>query len=310
MAPPTILAHKSSFLTAQTLQLSQSLAPSAAWRAANAQAAEGSLPDRLVDEALYRANHALLQHARRVYAPQASRHVAEQIEALYLEAAEKAVRGDGAGGGVGGGEEGEGEEGRERGDEEGGRFLRVGADFASDDIIAALPSTWDLHSATQAAAHPAEANRYADLASTLTSLAAQRKEASSRLERLRRMRGLLAPLASFPPSTSASTSLPPPSSSFSASISASAPSSSAPGLASGVGGGVEEMDGIDKVQPNLVTREGELEKELERMRFLLVRVAARVAQLPDAEPETGEDAAMEDLEAVERVKVERLLDEF
>ncbi|KAI2467960.1 kinetochore Sim4 complex subunit Fta4 [Annulohypoxylon bovei var. microspora] len=257
MAPPTILAHKSSFLTAQTLQLSQSLAPSAAWRASNSQVAEGGLPDRLVDEVLYRANHALLQHARRVYAPQASRHVAEQIEALYLEAAEKAVRGNG--GGEGGGEE----EGRERGDE-GARFLRAGADFASDPTIAALPSTWDLHSASQAAAHPAEANRYADLASSLTTLASRRAEARSRLERLRRMRGLLAPLA---------------------------------------------PSGLDSVvQPNLVTRDGDLEKELERMRFLLVRVAGRVAQLPDPEP--GHDAAMEDLEAVERGKVDRLLDEF
>ncbi|XDG04671.1 hypothetical protein ABKA04_004286 [Annulohypoxylon sp. FPYF3050] len=303
MAPPTILAHKSSFLTAQTLQLSQSLAPSAAWRASNAKIAEGGLPDRLVDEVLYRANHVLLQHARRVYAPQASRHVAEQIEALYLEAAEKAVRGNGAGEG-GGGEDNEEAEGRERGDEE-AKFLRVGADFASDDIIAALPSTWDLHSATQAAAHPAEANRYADLASTLTSLSAHRKEVSSRLERLRRMRALLAPLTSFPSSTATSYPLPP--SSFSASVSASAPTSTS---ASGATGALDEMDGIDKVQPNLVTREGELEKELERMRVLLVRVAARVAQLPDAEPGPGEDAAMEDLEVVERGKVERLLDEF
>ncbi|KAI0880646.1 kinetochore Sim4 complex subunit Fta4 [Annulohypoxylon maeteangense] len=299
MAPPTILAHKSSFLTAQTLQLSQSLTPSATWRASNSQVAEGGLPDRLVDEVLYRANHVLLQHARRVYAPQASRHVAEQIEALYLEAAEKAVRGNGAGVGGGGGEEEEdGDEGRERGDE-GARFLRVGADFASDDVVAALPSTWDLHSATQAAAHPAEANRYADLASTLTSLATQRKEASSRLERLRRMRGLLAPLTSFPTSAS----FPPSSSSFSASTSAPPPTSN-------VGGVIDAMDGIDKVQPNLVTREGELEKELERMRVLLVRVAGRVAQLPDAGPGTGEDTAMEDLEAIERGKVEKLLDEF
>ncbi|KAI1091242.1 kinetochore Sim4 complex subunit Fta4 [Rostrohypoxylon terebratum] len=303
MAPPTILAHKSSFLTAQTLQLSQSLAPSAAWRASNAKVAEGGLPDRLVDEVLYRANHVLLQHARRVYAPQASRHVAEQIEALYLEAAEKAVRGNGAGEG-GGGEDDEELEGNERGDEE-ARFLRVGADFASDDIIAALPSTWDLHSATQAAAHPTEANRYADLASTLTSLSAHRKEASSRLERLRRMRALLAPLASFPSSTS--TSYPPPSSSFSASVSASAPTSTS---ASSSGGISNEMSGIDKVQPNLVTREGELEKELERMRVLLVRVAARVAQLPDAQLGPSEDVAMEDLEVVEQEKVERLLNEF
>ena len=45
-----------------------------------------------MDDALYRLNHALQQHARRVYAPQATRHVAEQIEALYLEAGERALR--------------------------------------------------------------------------------------------------------------------------------------------------------------------------------------------------------------------------
>lgn len=129
MAPPTILAHKSSFLTAQTLQLSQALSPSATWKESNSRSAEGGLSERVVDEVLYRANHTLQQHARRVYAPQASRHVAEQIEALYLEAAEKAVRGNTIGGG---GEGGEGEEGDAEGvkerDEE-AKFLRVGADF-------------------------------------------------------------------------------------------------------------------------------------------------------------------------------------
>lgn len=131
MAPPTILAHKSSFLTAQTLQLSQALAPSPAWRASNSAAAEGSgLSDKVVDEVLYRANHTLQQHARRVYAPQASRHVAEQIERLYLEAAEKAVRGEIGGGQGGGGEDGaEGAGGGGMGDGEPNRFLRVGADF-------------------------------------------------------------------------------------------------------------------------------------------------------------------------------------
>lgn len=132
MAPPTILAHKSSFLTAQTLQLSQSLAPSAAWREANSRAAEGALSDRVVDEALYRANHTLQQHARRVYAPQASRHVAEQIEALYLEAAEKAVRRDNGGGAEDEDEdEGGGTGGRDVDGE--ARFLRVGADFGMLD---------------------------------------------------------------------------------------------------------------------------------------------------------------------------------
>jgi hypothetical protein len=87
MAPPTILAHKSAFLTAQTLRLSQTLAPSAAWRAANEDADNViALPDRAVEDALYRLNHALQQHFRRVYPPQATRHVAEQIDGLFLDA--------------------------------------------------------------------------------------------------------------------------------------------------------------------------------------------------------------------------------
>ncbi|KAI1136250.1 kinetochore Sim4 complex subunit Fta4 [Hypoxylon sp. FL0543] len=278
MAPPTILAHKSSFLTAQTLQLSQSLAPSAAWRASNSSAAEGGLSDRVVDEVIYRANHALQQHARRVYAPQASRHVAEQIEALYLEAAEKAVRGDGGRGAGGNDEEdGEGATASKRGDEE-ARFLRVGADFASDEVISTLPSAWDLHSPSQAEAHPSEAHRYADLAASLISLSARRREGRARLDRLRRMRTLLSPLTSGPHSQNDE---------------------------AGRGG-----SGIDKVQPNLVARDGELEKELERMRVLLVRVAGRVAQLPDPDPRAEQDAVVEDLEALERGKVDRLLDGF
>ena len=105
MPPPTILAHKTDFLTSQTLQLSRALIPSNAWKTSNrsvrsvpeSEATEESsalpLSDKVVDDALYRLNHALQQHARRVYAPQATRHVAEQIEALYLEAGERALRG-------------------------------------------------------------------------------------------------------------------------------------------------------------------------------------------------------------------------
>ncbi|KAI1389319.1 kinetochore Sim4 complex subunit Fta4 [Hypoxylon trugodes] len=297
MAPPTILAHKSSFLTAQTLQLSQSLSPSPLWRSSNTAtntntqttttedggtAAATALPERLVDEALYRANHILQQHARRVYAPQASRHVAEQIEALYLEAAERAVRGNDRIGGGDGEDEDEGTAvAKGKGDSE-ALFLRVGADFASDEVIASLPSTWDLHSPSQAESNPPEAQRYADLTATLTSLVARRRDARARLDRLRRMRTLLSPLTSMTPQSS-----------------------------NPVSSGSTRADpyevGIEKVQPNLVTRDSELEKELERMRVLLVRVAGRVAQLPDPDPES---VVMEDLDVVERDKVDRLLDDF
>lgn len=85
---PTILSIKQEFLDAQTRLISQPLQPSRAWRRGNEAAADDEndrrLTERAVDDALFRLNHTLQQHARRVYAPQATRHVAEQIEELYL----------------------------------------------------------------------------------------------------------------------------------------------------------------------------------------------------------------------------------
>jgi hypothetical protein len=94
--PPTILTIKQSFLATQTRLLSQPLAPSRPWQRSNAAAAEGEenedengsahrrrpLPAQAVDDALFRLNHALLQHARRTHPPQATRHVAEQLDRL------------------------------------------------------------------------------------------------------------------------------------------------------------------------------------------------------------------------------------
>lgn len=98
MAPPTILAHKSAFLTVQTLHLSQSLAPSTVWRnrANNNSENDGasSIPQRAIDDALFRLNQNLQQHVRRVYPPQATRQVAEQIDSLFLGAGEDEGGGD------------------------------------------------------------------------------------------------------------------------------------------------------------------------------------------------------------------------
>lgn len=88
MAPPTIIALKAGFLANQTRLLSQPLNPSRSWRNAN-EAADDGIPERQLDDALVRLNHALQQHTRRVYAPQATRHVAEQIDQLYWNAGEK-----------------------------------------------------------------------------------------------------------------------------------------------------------------------------------------------------------------------------
>lgn len=68
----------------------------------------------------------------------------------------------------------------------------------------------------------------------------------------------------------------------------------------------------ENVQENLVTRNGEIEKELERMRVLLVRVAGRIGQLPenDNPVDDDDDEVMEDLDELERGKVQSLLGGF
>ncbi|KAI1284216.1 kinetochore Sim4 complex subunit Fta4 [Xylaria sp. FL0933] len=296
MAPPTIIAHKSAFLATQTLHLSQTLAPSTSWRASNERAEDGGgLSARAVDDALYRLNHTLTQHARRVYAPQASRHVAEQIEGLFYEEAERALRGDdddgngdGDGGDIGMGVE------RAR--------LRVGADFTTDEAIASLPPTWDVHKPREAEAHPLEARRYAEQTATLTSLSARRQELHKRVERLRRIAALLAPFSPIESQAKDNTN---------------------------TNHNDNDNDNNDdttqstqtpadtrttSVQENLITRNGEIERELERMRLLLARVAGRIAQLPNkksaAADGDGEEEAEDfmDLDSLERDKVDKLLD--
>lgn len=78
--------------------------------------------------------------------------------------------------------------------------------------------------------------------------------------------------------------------------------------------------GARTVQENLITRDGEVERELERMRMLLVRVADKVARLREREGTTGteegddelfgegEPMVVDDVEVVERRKVQGLLD--
>lgn len=94
MAPPTVISLKASFLSAQTRLLAQPLAPSRAWRDANDEA-EDRIPERALDDALLRLNLLLQQHSRRVHALQATRHVAEQIDRLYWDVAERTVEQDG-----------------------------------------------------------------------------------------------------------------------------------------------------------------------------------------------------------------------
>lgn len=73
------------------------------------------------------------------------------------------------------------------------------------------------------------------------------------------------------------------------------------------------------VQENLVTRGGEMERELERMRMLLVRVGGRVGQLKEQEGAAGDsdslfgdgdDMVVDDVEVEERRRVDVLLDKL
>lgn len=235
---PTIPSLKQAFVVAQTNLLSQPLAPSRSWHAAN-DASEQPLPGRLVDDALLSLNQTVLQHCRRVYAPQANRNIAEQISNSYTKEAERIV-GDAedADGGI-------------------GRELDLGlwkcqkdtSDFTNksktnqeyhstvnENAIDTLPQAWT--SDRDTTTYPMEAKRYADTVQQLTTLNEQRKQLRQRVERLRRLQTTIEPL--------------------------------------------KTTDGGHGIQENLLTRNGPVEKELEKMRFLLLRVAGRVDELPKA----------------------------
>ncbi|ROW08202.1 hypothetical protein VPNG_06952 [Cytospora leucostoma] len=293
MAPnpaPTIPTLKQNFLTAQTRLLSQPLQPSRAWRRANDSAGGdgGAVTEKAVDDALLRLNHTIQQHARRVYAPQATRHVAEQIDALYLSTTTTTTRS-----GAGAGGEGVKDDDDEEEEEEGWR--NVGADYADDKVASSLPPTWGSVSAREEGAHPLEAERYAELAGRVQGLAARRRGVEARVARLRRIRGLVAPFEGVPSDGTNDRD-----------------QDAAAGGGGGGGGG-----GVGGVQENLVTRDGEVERELERMRMLLVRVGDKVGRLQggrDGEGEVedlfgdGDAMVVDDVEVEERRKVEGLLD--
>ncbi|KOS20030.1 Kinetochore protein fta4 [Escovopsis weberi] len=148
----TIPAVKQSFLAAQTQLLAQPLAPSRAWLAGNS-AGDAPLPEALVREALAGVNQAVVQHARRAYAPLASRNVAEQIEELYgREGADEGAEGDG---------------------------IDRGCDLKE------LP---DERPEREAHEYPAEAHRYRAAVARLRELSERREALAVRVGRLRRVR--------------------------------------------------------------------------------------------------------------------------
>ncbi|KAF5256645.1 hypothetical protein BFJ70_g1404 [Fusarium oxysporum] len=214
-AAPTIPSLKQSFITSQTTLLSQPLAPSRSWQETN-DASDEAIPERVVQEVLYNLNHTIQQHCRRVYPPQASRNIAEQINDVYTKDAERKV---------GGSTDTEGGIGRE-------------LDLTENEAIEALPASWHLEKDIND--HPMETKRYADAVQQLTELNDQRKQLREQVARLKRLQSIVEPLQTD-----------------------------------------ENGAGI---QENLLTRNGPVEKELERMRILLARVGGRVLSLPEEAP--------------------------
>ena len=90
-AAPTIPSLKESFITAQTNILSQPVAPSHIWRRNNTTSSN-PIPARVLDDVLFNLNQTIQLHQRRVYPPQATYNVAEQITNLYTRDAEEKVK--------------------------------------------------------------------------------------------------------------------------------------------------------------------------------------------------------------------------
>lgn len=88
-----------------------------------------------------------------------------------------------------------------------------------------------------------EAKRYTDSLEALTTLQSEREDLRLRVQRLRHLKSIVNPLRTGDTEN-------------------------------------DEEEGGRGVQENIVTRGGAMEKELERMRMLLVRVAGRVETLP------------------------------
>ncbi|KAL0942136.1 kinetochore protein [Colletotrichum truncatum] len=243
-APPTIIAQKQAFLTNQTRLLSQPLHPSKAWLVAN-ETSESPVTDPVIEHVVARLNHIVTQHSRRAYSHQASRHVAEQIDALYLSHPTTIQK------------------------DEPSEGLSVSLDLTDDAAVKSLPATWPAEEISTR--YPMEARRYSEQLERLKSLAEKRQQVKDRIDRLRHMKTLLDHFRSDE---------------------------------SGAG-----------VQENLVTRGGDVEREMEKMRVLLARVGGRVNLLPES-TESGSLFREEDSLVVEPVftgekrKLDDLLDRF
>ncbi|CRK41567.1 hypothetical protein BN1708_008502 [Verticillium longisporum] len=235
-ALPTVISLKQAFLESQTRLLSRDLTPTRRWRADNAAAVE-PLPVAGIDDALLGLAQILQQHARRIYPPQSTRLIAEQIDKLYQTEDETTTW-------------------------DSDELIATNADLTDEKSIASCPPTWPLSKDLDAL--PMEAKRYADHVSVLNALVARRAQVHERVEQLRRLSKAIQPFRISD---------------------------------NGLG-----------LQENVVTRGGEVERELERMRMLLVRVSGRIASLPTPNNEGGKES--HSIAGAEADKTQQLLREF
>ncbi|KAK0745198.1 kinetochore Sim4 complex subunit Fta4 [Apiosordaria backusii] len=169
--PPTITTLKSAFLTTQTRVLTNPLhRPTRVWESSNDE-----LPEKQVNDALAKLNHRIQQHGKRVYAPQATRHVAEQIDALYTTAIHAPLDLP--------------DRDHDDDDPEGEGGVSTAADLADKGVIERLPDQWP----DEKGADEESKRRYEELVGRLKGLEQQRVEAQGRVARLRGLKKLLEP---------------------------------------------------------------------------------------------------------------------
>ncbi|KAK3403477.1 kinetochore Sim4 complex subunit Fta4 [Sordaria brevicollis] len=278
--PPTLLALKSSFLTTQTRTLSQPLAPTRAYllSSQNEEDQQG-IPQKPLSEALTKLNHRLTQHNRRAYPPQATRHVAEQIDKLYFSYTSSHPSSSHP-------------ETGEEDDEDSEKWRELNADLTQSKLIRQIPDSWSAINEKEAGDNPMEVRRFEELVSQLKELDERKQKVLERVGRLRRLKGLVEGFESSPTQEQG-----------------------AEGTTEGEGEG--QKGGIKAVQENLVTKNGEMETELQRMRVLLARVGGRVEKLDKerADKDRGRrkrsrEGDDEGAGADERRKVEKLLGSF
>jgi hypothetical protein len=202
MEDATITHQKQSFIRTVVRALDTPLTPSSNFHSHD-------LSSKTASDIIDKVNEKVRQHNRLLFSTQSQRHVAEQIESLYWNCAEKVI------------------EDREVGNVS----VRRDADLNTSESIKGLPEQLDdLYLREGHEIQDEDAERYSRLRQELLDLSVKRDQLKERLSRYRELEKLTEPLG----------------------------------------------DAKGNVQPNLVTRDGELGTELERMRVLLARVSGRL----------------------------------